>query len=183
MAYRYVRQWNQLRMRPMADEPFLDEEEARRRYLERDHGFEVVPDEPRLGDGVAVPRFVIHAFTKDHSFNAEFRNPAGSVTRIVEWSWTDDRLFRHGVIDYRYPDAENRYNLNKSLSILTTYLKPDGTSTVIADDRVAREQTVAKFTDVPTSTYWMDRPEFGDWGPLTDPEYGDHDLVEKYGRD
>jgi hypothetical protein len=50
---------------------------------------------------------------------------------------------------------------------------PDGTGTVDFVDRVKRgDVDRASLEDAPVSAFWMDRPAFGHWEQLADPEYG-----------
>lgn len=54
----------------------------------------------------------------------------------------------------------------------TAEFEPDGNGYIEFKERSRRDVDVARMSEAPVSAFWMDWPEFGDWGRLADPDYG-----------
>lgn len=173
--YRYMNQWNELTLRPVASEPYLDEAEARARYEGGGDAFEVIP-EPDAATG--VPAWSMRVYTGDGAFRVQHYNAAGSISRVTGFRRYDGRLFHDEVIDFFYPDQENRYDQSESTAHVTAYIKPNGTSKVISTNVEPGKETVEEYRGVPIDSYWAERPVFGDWEKLADPNYGDSAAQE-----
>lgn len=169
-AYRYVNQWNRRLLRPIGGEPYLDEADARDRYENGGDAFEVIP-EPHPETG--VPAWSMRVFTGDGSFDVWHYNEHGTTTRVVGFRVYDGRLFHDEVLDYFYPEDGSDARQTKSSSHITTYIKPDGTTKIIYTNVIPGQENVEEYRNVPIDSYWAERPAFGHWETLTNPNYGD----------
>src|SRR5690606_8582973 len=169
-TYLYMNQWNPKLLRPMGEESYLEEAEARSRYETGGDAFEVIP-EPDAVSG--VPAWSMRVYTGDGSFTVQHYNAAGSISRITGFRLYDGRLFHDEVIDYFYPDQERRYKQFHATAHVTAYIKPDGTSKVISTNVEPGKETLEEYRGVPIDSYWAERPVFGEWEKLADPNYGD----------
>ncbi|MDN5559166.1 MAG: hypothetical protein L0G23_06985 [Ruaniaceae bacterium] len=170
-AYRYMNQWNSWTLRPIGSKRYLGEAEARERYETGGDAFEVIPEpDPVTG----IPAWQIRAYTGDGSFTVWHFNQYGVLTRTVGFRLYDGRLFHDEVLDYFYPEGEDRdRRRSKSSSLITTYIKPNGTSKVIYSDVIPGQEHVEEYRNVPIDSYWAERPAFGHWETLANPNYGD----------
>lgn len=169
-GYRYLERWNFLQNEPALDEGWIDEAEARERFQTRSSGFSFVNAE--AGDGTVVPEFVIVASVESLlRFRCQFLNPAGSVTRVIDYKDVDGRLFKEQVIDYRYPDDKNRYPLRASTLTYTGVFETNGYGAVVINDKSQPTAQTREYRDVPVEGNWMPVPAFGEWENLTKPDY------------
>src|SRR5690606_10251237 len=95
-----------------------------------------------------VPAWSMRVYTGDGSFTVQHDNAAGSISRITGFRLYDGRLFHDEVIDY-------------------------GTSKVISTNVEPGKETLEEYRGVPIDSYWAERPVFGEWEKLADPNYGD----------
>jgi hypothetical protein len=172
--YRYMNQWNSWTLRPIGSEPYLEEAEARDRYENGGNAFEVIPEpDPATG----VPRWQMRVYTGDKSFTVWHFNKYGTITRLVGFRSNiyGGRLFHDEVIDYFYPEeGSDTYQIrSKSSSHITVYIKPTGTSKIIYTNVIPGQEYVEERRGVPIDSYWAERPVFGDWEALANPNYGD----------
>jgi hypothetical protein len=166
-----MNRWNDWTLRPAGSEPYLDEAEARDRYENGGDAFEVIP-EPHPETG--VPAWSMRVFTGDGSFKVRHYNEHGVLSRIVGYRVHDGRLFHDEVLDYFYPEGGDRDpRAAKSSSHITTYIKFDGTTKIIYTNVIPGQENVEEHRNVPIDSYWAQRPPFGHWETLTNPNYGD----------
>ncbi|WP_040524623.1 hypothetical protein, partial [Gordonia effusa] len=162
--------WNDLTLQPIGGEDYLLEDVARDRYESDSHFFEVVPEPGDSG----VPAWSMHFYPgKAGAFKFKFYDRHGSIIRIVRFDAIDGRFFRSKVIDYSYPgDSLKRWGQSESVYMVTGLSKSDGTATVITNDNRTKPglETVAKYRNVPTESFWVDRPTFGEWNALADAD-------------
>jgi hypothetical protein len=105
-------------------------------------------------------------------FHVVFLNPAGSIWRIINYKNEDGRLFKWDVADYRYPDDAKRYGRDECTMLLTGKFNPDGTGSLTVNDKSKPTIDRLSMDQVDVSGHWLDRPEFGNWAQLVDPELG-----------
>lgn len=187
-VYRYANEWNDQTLRPKRSEPYLEESEARERYENGGKSFDVIPEpDPSTG----IPAWAMRIFTGDGAVKVTHYDARGTVTRITGFrryepgadapvtggGSGDARLFHDEIVDYFYPESDERQFEFQSSSSITAYIKPNGTSKVIYQDVEPGKQTTAEYRDVPVESYWADRPAFGEWAALADPNYGDSDIA------
>jgi hypothetical protein len=175
-SYAYLGRWNYKLNKPILGEEWISEEEARRAYEERTRMFDIVAaeiaqrqtEQPR-----PTPAWVLTSFADGPTaFNATFVNRVGSIWRIIEYDNQDGRLFKATVLEYTYPDETHRYRQDECTMLLTGGFNPDGTGSLTVNDKSKPTIDRLSMDQVDVSRHWMDRPEFGNWEHLTDPEFG-----------
>ncbi|MFV0427272.1 MAG: hypothetical protein ACK5KU_09590 [Beutenbergiaceae bacterium] len=173
MQYRYMRRWNPGTLRPIGSEPYLDEAQARRHYEEGGEAFEVIPEpDPMTG----IPAWQMHVFTGDGSFEIWHFDERGFISRVTGFRVYDGPLFHDAVLDYFYSDEVHQgrwQGQSAASSIITAYIKPDGTSKVIYKNVVPGQETVQEYRNVVIDSYWAERPVFGRWADIANPNFGD----------
>ncbi|WP_182113856.1 MULTISPECIES: hypothetical protein [unclassified Actinotalea] len=167
----YTTRWNELTREPVGGHRWLSEEEAHRAFESGKGIIEVVDAAARDADGTPRPRWVIGTSANGRA-RVRFFTPGGSVWRNIDYDEIDGRLWRWISVTYTYPDLDNRYMQGQALQIVKEKFQPDGTGTVRHDVKTEPEVDVYTMSDVPVAGFWLDRPRFGDWAALTDPEYG-----------
>ncbi|WP_182113858.1 MULTISPECIES: hypothetical protein [unclassified Actinotalea] len=167
----YTSRWNPLTGRPAMKHRWLPEDEARRAF-ESGSGIITIVDAATRGDGdVPRPRWVIGAGAKGR-VRVQFFTPGGAVWRQIDYDDIDGRLWRWICITYVYPDDQTRYMRLQATRILTEEFRPDGTGRVKDDSKLEPNVDAYTLTNAPVGAFWMDRPDFGNWEGLTNPEYG-----------
>ena len=165
----YTTRWNQLTRRPTLGHAWVSPQEAAALYA-GDAGIDVVDAGRRDPDGTPRPVWVIGA-SPGIGFRVQLFTPGGAVARLVDWQWRDGRLWRQTSSDYLYPDEHTAYRMAEATMIIGTYTHTDGAATLELVDESGQAH-VTEFADVVTEAFWVDVPEFGDWGPLVDATLG-----------
>ena len=165
----YTTQWNDFTRRPVIRHRWLTEAEAREAYANRTV-LEVVDAVSRDADGNPMPRWVIGAGTTGR-VRVRFFTPPGSVWRSTDYDVIDGRLWRWICWTYVYPDQEARYERTEATRVIREEFLPDRTGSVQFDERDGLLNK-ATFADAPVDGFWLDRPAFGDWTNLANPDYG-----------
>ena len=166
----YTTQWNSLTRRPVLRHRWLTVDEAREAY-ESGSTLEIVDAAQRDEEGNPIARWVLGTGPSGR-FRAQFFTPGGSVWRSTDYDAIDGRLWRWISVTYVYPDTDTRYLQFQYLRMITETFRPDGTGTVKFDERGDDVIHTAKLTDAPVDGFWLDRPAFGDWTNLSNPDYG-----------
>lgn len=159
----YTPRFNTTRKYPTPGSDWIDETAAAQRY---DDGRELVAVDPTRVDGELHPAWSI-GFGAGGA-RVRFYTPGGSIRRTITYDLRDGRYWRWTTTDYTYPDDTRAYRLGDAVSRVTSMFEPDGTGTV----DLPRENERATLEDAPVHGFWMDRPRFGHWDDLVDPEYG-----------
>jgi hypothetical protein len=172
--FAYVEQWNDMTNSPIGGATWISEDVARDRY--RAKRFDVVPGSAREGQRhdppIAVP-WVVTAWSEGVSaFTSVFYTPGGSVRRTIEWKDEGDRIFKWIVVDYTYADDTQRHSEWECAMIVKGKFNPDGTGTLTINDKSKPTVDRLSMDQVDVSGNWLDRPAFGEWGPLMDPGAG-----------
>lgn len=169
----FTTQWNDLTRRPIMGHRWLSEDEAKQRW---DGGYDhtgivsVIDAEARDQDGNPCPRWAVFG-SATSPVRVRFFTAGGSIWRTIDYDEVDDRLWRWICVTFVYPDTESRYERNQAIRVVKEKFRPDRTGTVQFDERDGMLHT-AKITDAPVDGFWLDRPAFGDWSNLSNPEYG-----------
>jgi hypothetical protein len=168
----YTGRWSSQTRQPFPGVGWYDESRARAIYEKRSDLLTVVDAAERTDDGRPRQRWVL-TFSVRGGVRCGFFRPSGTLWREIDYRPQDGRLRRATTCDYEYPD-DDRFYLSgvESTRMLTGHFEPDGTVVV---EQVEKGDHVGQrfhLTDSPVSGYWLDRPAFGDWTDLADPEYG-----------
>lgn len=172
--FSYVEQWNDMTNSPIGGKEWISEDAARRLY--RSKRFDVVP--AYVQDGQARdPRppapWVLTVWAGGvTAFKSVFYTPGGSMSRVVQWKDEGDRIFMWIVIDYTYADDTAPHHLSDSTMIVHGKFAPDGTGALEINDKSKPMVDRLSMDQVDVSGNWLDRPAFGQWGPLIDPGSG-----------
>jgi hypothetical protein len=164
--YSYLGRWNFLLNRPIADEGWIDDVEAQRRYESGSGLFAAVDARARNG---AAPKFVIEVSPSkvDPGFRAIFLNDAASIVEVITYKTVDGRLFKWISVNYEYPDETTKYELDESTIIVKGKTSPSGDGLLTVNDKSKPTVEKISFRDVPTDDLWLPVPKFGEWANLT----------------
>ena len=165
----YTTRWVSKVRKPFPGHRWLTPDEAREAW-ESGSNLEVVDAAERDAEGNPIARWVLGTGPSGR-VRAQFFTPGGSVWRSTDFDVIDGRLWRWISRTFVYPDQDTRYLRSQSTRMITEEFRPDRTGTVQFDERDGMLHT-AKLTDAPVDGFWLDRPQFGDWSDLTNPEYG-----------
>lgn len=175
-AFAYLGQWNEKTGRPALDQEWLDDAVARAAYEERSRGFDVVPADVRIAVETANTSrtpWVLHSWPGGvAAFRSTFFTPAGSIFRIIDWKDEGDRIFKWSVVEYSYPDDDKGYRQDQNIMLVRGNFNTDGTGTLTINDKSKPTVDRLSMDQVDVSGNWLDRPAFGEWGPLIDPDFG-----------
>lgn len=149
---------------------FVDPDEARARY-EATNEVLVIDALTRSADGRPRPRWVL-GFGASGGARAQFFDALNRLVTIVDYSAIDGRLFRQFTTVYAYPDEERYYRQSQAVHVGSLRLDPDGTGHESRADKVEGHVETGDVRDASVSACWTDRPAFGQWADLTDPEFG-----------
>ncbi|MGN8247326.1 hypothetical protein ACTHAM_001500 [Cellulomonas soli] len=148
---------------------WIDAAEAQQRYESSASAFTAVGTDgvsprPRWALTVAVNRCV----------RVVFLDPHRTRTRSVDYDWREGRLWRWITTDFEYPDRDRRYRRERAVRTTTAVFEPDGSARVQVIDRAvaADSKDVLTLEDAPVQGFWLERPAFGQWSDLINPEYG-----------
>lgn len=166
---RYTTRWVSKVRKPFPGHRWLTDEEARAAF-EAGSGLDVVDAVTTDGEDNPVPRWVL-GIGASGRIRAQFFTPGGAVWRSIDYDSIDGRLWRWICVTYVYPDQDTRYRLAEATRVIEERFLPDRTGSVQFDERDGLLNT-ATFTDAPVDGFWLDRPAFGDWTNLADPDYG-----------
>ena len=166
----YTTRWVDTTHKPAPGHRWLSVDEARAAYQGRTP-LETVDAVERDEDGNPRARWVI-AFGASGRVRVQFFTPGGSVQRSTDYDVINGRLWRWISRTFVYPDPDNRYMRSQAVRKITEKFRPDGTGTVEFDEKDDGILHTARLTGAPVNGFWLDRPEFGDWSNLTNPEYG-----------
>jgi len=167
----YATRWSTKTRLPTPDSRWLEEDEARAIYESGASMLEVVDAAVRDEAGVPRARWVL-GLGPSGRVRAQFFTPAGSIWRSTDYDVVDGRLWRWISDDYTYPDDARRYVEFESTGHITATFRPDGTGTIDFIDHSKPDVDRARLTEAPVAGFWMDRPVFGQWDQLADPDYG-----------
>ena len=174
--YAYLGRWNYKLNKPALGEEWISEDAARQMYEAQQGKFDVVPlaiADGQGGEPRPVPPWVLTAYAKGPlAFRVTFVNPVGSIWRMIDYKDVDGRLFKWVVVDYSYPDTTSRYRLDQNTMVVDGSFNPDGTGSLTINDKSKPTVDRLSMDQVDISKHWMDRPPFGAWEQLTDPEFG-----------
>ncbi|MGH3973635.1 MAG: hypothetical protein ACRDS9_09940 [Pseudonocardiaceae bacterium] len=170
---RYTERWNGVLLKPIAGYDWLSADDAHSLYQRRPGpGVMVVGGHEEPTDGTFSPDWVI-GFGVGPGVRVVFYDPHGTVVRLVDYAGVDDRLWRQVTVDYTYASDARRWMQNEYLQEVKASVHPDGTghlAVVEASDPTTLPSTSSTAIQAPVrDSYWLDRPEFGDWGRLADP--------------
>ena len=166
----YVERWNEMTRRPAGDFRWLSPEEAAQRYEDKREDLAVV-DGTRGSSGELRPRWVIGV--AHNGVRVRFFTPGGgSIWRSTDYDAREGRLWRWITRGYVYANDDTYHWQNQSTHMYTARFEPDGTGSVEFKDKAKPTVEVARMTEAPVSGFWMDWPQFGEWGLLADPDYG-----------
>ena len=175
-AYAYLGRWNYSLQKPVPDESWIAADEAQAGLAAGAIRCDIVPGEvftrrderPRP----STP-WVITAFGGGvTAFKVFTLEPRGSISRIVHFKNLEGRLFRSAVIEYTYPDATRFYAQYDCVSVRDARFKPNGTGFLTIDENSRPAVEQHSFDQIDVSGNWLDRPAFGDWHVLLDPDFG-----------
>lgn len=168
----YTTKWNDLTRRPIAGHRWLSTQEAQAAWdAGAAVGIEAVDAAHRDPDGVPLPRWVLGGAATG-GIRVQFFTPGGSIHRSTDFDDRDGRLWRWISVNYIYPDQTNRYFEPDCLEMITEEFNPDGTGRISYDIKTEPTVTVHNLTGAPVHGFWLDRPPFGHWTDLTNPDYG-----------
>ena len=165
----YTTRWVSKVRKPFPGHRWLSVDEARAAY-ESGSKIEVVDAVERDTEGNPRPRWVIGLGISGR-VRVQFFTPGGSVWQLTDYDSIDGRLWRWITDTFVYPDQEAFYIQPQAVTKITAKFRPDGTGTVSFDERDGMVNT-ARMTGSPVEGFWLDRPRFGDWADLTNPDYG-----------
>lgn len=168
-SVRYTTRWVSKVRKPFPGHSWLTDEEARGAYASKT-GLDVVDAVSSDADGNPIPRWVIGAGASGR-IRVSFFTPGGSNWRTIDYDAIDGRLWRWICWTYVYPDQDTRYRLTEATRVIKEEFRPDRTGSVQFDERDGLLNK-ATFTDAPVDGFWLDRPAFGDWTNLANPDYG-----------
>lgn len=177
-TYAYLGEWNNELRTPTPLGPWITEEEARAGLEAGAIRCDIVPgyvqerehERPRPHTPWVITAFGggVTGFTVSHL------SRHGSIQRIVEYDNIDGRLFVGGLIDYTYPDDTRWYAQYDCIKLLHGIMKPDGTGFLTINDKTQPTVERLSIDQIDVSENWLDRPAFGDWHVLLDPNFGTH---------
>ena len=170
--YAYLGRWNQIMWQPILDEGWISEHEARAFYEQQSQAFSIVPAESRDAEGKVPAAWALTAWSEGVAqFEVEFFSPSGSTVRVIDYQDFGDRTFKWIVHDYTYADDKRCYSRSDCVLVERAEFNPDGTGSVLVND--SSEPTTTRFEadNIDVSGHWMDRPVFGDWTNLINPNY------------
>ncbi|GIG29854.1 hypothetical protein [Cellulomonas marina] len=168
MSALYTERYNARRHAPAGDLPWWTTDEARTRYAHRQ---DLLVVEERHGDGgVLTPRWVLGITSQ--GIRVQTLDQHGSILQITDFDAREGRLWRWITTMYTYPAADRYFAQPDCTSVVTSRFEPDGTGEVEFKDKATAEVHVARMTDAPVGGFWAEWPVFGEWEPLTDPNYG-----------
>lgn len=177
-TYAYLGAWNDWLNKPILDEGWFDEVEARARYESMREHFEVVPyavfecqsQGPRPGTPWTV-RFYSEGDTR---FKSTFFDDYGSIYRVIWYALVDERLFKSEITEYTYDYNHDPGRRDEDECVLITngLFRPDGTGTLRINNK--SEPTIQQLSidQIDVSAHWLDIPEFGHWDQLSNPSFG-----------
>ena len=155
--------------KPFPGHRWLSVDEARATY-ESGSKIEVVDAVERDTEGNPKARWVIGLGISGR-VRVQFFTPGGSVSQSTDYDSINGRLWRWISRTFVYPDPDTRYLRSQCTSMITAEFRPDGTGKVQIDEGGEAVPT-ARLTAAPVEGFWLDRPQFGDWSDLTNPDYG-----------
>jgi len=167
----YTTEWNDWTGHPMPGHRWLEEGEARAIYEGCTSMLEVVDAAVRDEARVPRARWVL-GLSPSGRVRAQFFTPAGSIWRSTDYDVVDGRLWRWISRDYTYMDDSVRHGRSEATFQIASEFRPDGTGTIDFIDKSKPDVDRARLTEAPVSRFWMDRPVFGQWDQLADPDYG-----------
>jgi len=175
-TYAYLGRWNYSLHKPVPDESWITEDEARSGLEAGVIRCDIVPAEVYTRrDETPRPSspWVITAFGGGATgFSVNFLTQHGSIRRIVDYDNVDGRLFMGSVIDYTYPDDARWYAQYDCTQLFYGILKPDGTGFLTINDKSRPTVERLSIDQIDVSGNWLDYPAFGDWHVLLDPDFG-----------
>ncbi|GAA4625852.1 hypothetical protein [Cellulomonas oligotrophica] len=167
---RYADYWTE--GRAYSATSWIDAEEARRRYEVGDEAFTAViwPDS---GEEAGRPLAAV-SIGQSRRVGVIFLDEHGTRKRSVDYDWRDGRLWRWITTDFEYPDDSRRYRVDRATRVIKAKFEPNGNARVEIRDRIAspNEKDVVTAEEVPVQGFWLDRPPFGEWSDLLNPDYG-----------
>ncbi len=169
----YTTRWVDTTRKPAPRHSWLSADEARERW---DGGYDrygivsVVDAATRDADGTPRPRWAVFG-SATSAIRVRFFTPGGSNWRTTDYDVIDGRLWRWICWTYVYPDQDTRYRLTQATRVIKEEFLPDRTGSVQFDERDGLLHK-ATFTDAPVDGFWLERPAFGDWTDLANPDYG-----------
>lgn len=144
---------------------------AAARQLYEDHReIDVVDAADVDANGVPRPRWTIEI--AGSGARVRFLDRYKAVRRRVDYAAIDSRLWRQSTYDYTYPDDSKLWEPSELMLEVESVVHPDGTGYLrILDKTECKPGTrlVSQFSARAAETYWIDRPDFGDWTALTEP--------------
>jgi hypothetical protein len=143
---------------------------AARQFYENHREINVVDAADIDASGAPRPRWTIEFAGSDARVQFLDRNKA--VRRRVDYEAIDGRLWRRSTYDYTYPDDSKQWDPSESMLKVESVVHPDGTGSLTILDRTEcrpGNRLVSQYSGRAASTYWIHRPEFGDWTVLTLP--------------
>ena len=181
-TYAYLGAWNDWLNKPLLDEGWIEEDEARARYEGlRDH-FEVGPTPSsrasRMNRDSSPPGRCASTRRGTPASVRPSSTSAGPVRRVVWYELVDGRLFRSEVTEYAYDYAQEHGRRDEDECVLLTIgrFEPDGTGTLWIEDKSVPTSRRLSIDQIDVSGQWLDVPAFGDWSRLSDPRF--RELVD-----
>ncbi len=169
IEYAYTTEWNPWNGLPVPGHRWLDEAEAREAFAA--HNLEVVRVVKRRESDGAVRGGWVMGLAYKAGVRVQWMQGKNTVWRLNDHQWFGDRLFRTVTVDYEYPDVEHYYELFECTAMRSLVVLPDGSGHVM-QKRKPDTRSTENFTGFRTDNLWIDYPEFGDWEPLANPNFG-----------
>lgn len=130
----------------------------------------VVVEERYDDGGTLAPSWVL-GFSPE-GLRVQALDGHGTILQIIDYDIRGDRLWRWTTTMYTYPSTDRFFRQTAAVARVTSQFEPDGTGVVEFDDTSDSQVRVARMSDAPVDGFWADWPVFGEWEPLTDPNYG-----------
>lgn len=174
----YTTDWNLITRRPTADHDWIDEGRAKNLYVDM-LGLDVVDAAEVDGDGIPRQRWSLGIGTSGR-IRASFFTPQNTLWRQVDWNAIDGRLWRWVTVDYTYPTETQTWAQDEWVRKVEATVEPDGQGDILTVDPskpAAERRQYTDFSGRARDSYWLDRPEFGDWRDLADPGPSAHEVA------
>lgn len=170
-AVRYPERFEIHRLEALGENPYLTDDDARRRY-EDGKGLSVVA-------ASTPPTWFLDVSVRRHRFSVTFYAPTKTPIRRVGWEETDGRLLRRSAVDLFYPEGDPGRRVPHSQLLRVEHRwYADGVVHIERSSPI--DEDLVTEISAPQELRWLDVPAFGDWGPVTaasaPPEFARFDL-------
>ncbi len=174
-TYAYLGRWNYSLQKPVPDESWITEDQARADYASCTVCLDIVSgDTYTVHEGTRPsPPWVITTFGGVLSgFRVHHLTTQGSVRLDIQYKHFEGRLFLSSVTEYTYPNDDRYYRRYECTNIVDGIMKPDGTGFRTINDKSRPTVDLLSIDQIDVLSNWLGRPAFGDWHVLLDPDFG-----------